>query len=120
MLQSEYLEIAIELYDIYSAHNIHHRRWLTARELQRLKGGPGLIAKVKNKKGKMSELQPVFVDYVNRQSQYRSCNTPQQWTCKFDDWLFNEYEFTNQELDELRSDKNRQGGCKTSEKVTNG
>ena len=65
MLQSEYLELAIELYDIYSAHDIHHRRWLTARELQRIKGGPGLIAKVKSKKGKMSELKPIFVDYVN-------------------------------------------------------
>ena len=39
MLQSEYLELAIELYDIYSAHNIHHKRWLTARELEKLKGG---------------------------------------------------------------------------------
>ena len=28
--------------------------------------------------------------------------------------------FTNQELDELRSNKNGQGGCKTPEKVTNG
>ena len=44
MLQSEYLELAKELYDIYSAHNIHHRRWLTARELQRLKGGPGSVS----------------------------------------------------------------------------
>ena len=57
MLQSEYLDLAIELYDIYSAHDIHHRRWLTARELQRIKGGPGLIAKVKNKKGKLVLLQ---------------------------------------------------------------
>ena len=100
MYQTEYLELAIELYDIYSAHDIHHRRWLTARELQRIKGGPGLIAKVKNKKGKMSELQPVFVDYVNTQRRYRSCNTPQQWTCKFDDWLQDKYEFTKEELDD--------------------
>ena len=120
MLQSEYLELAIELYDIYSEHGIHHKKWLSARELAKLKGGPGLIAKVKRGKGLLSELKPIFADYVNTQTQYQSCNTPQQWTCKFDDWLFNEYEFTNQELDELRSDKNRQGGCKTSEKVTNG
>ena len=120
MLQSEYLDIAIRLYDIYSDNDIHPRRWLSARELAKLKGGPGLIAKVKRGKGLLSELKPIFADYVNTQTQYQSCNTVQQWTCKFDDWLFNEYEFTNQELDELRSDKNRQGGCKTSEKVTNG
>ena len=120
MLQSEYLEIAIELYDIYSEHGIHHKKWLPARELAKLKGGPGLIAKVKRGKGLLSELKPIFADYVNNQRQYRSCNTPQQWTCKFDDWLFNEYEFTNQELDELRSNKDRQGGCKTPQKVTNG
>ena len=118
MLQSEYLELAIELYDIYSAHDIHHRRWLTARELQRIKGGPGLIAKVKNKQGKMSELQPVFVDYVNTQRRYRSCNTPQQWTCKFDDWLQDKYEFTKEELDELRSDRGRQSRRETSQEVT--
>ena len=47
MLQSEYLELAIELYDIYSAHNIHHKKWLTARELEKLKGGPGFLAKIK-------------------------------------------------------------------------
>ena len=120
MLQSEYLDIAIELYDIYSEHDIHHKKWLSATELAKLKGGPGLIAKVKRGKGFLSELKPIFADYVNTQTQYQSCNTPQQWTCKFDDWLFNEYEFTNQELDELRTDKNRQGGCKTSEKVING
>ena len=120
MLQSEYLELATELYDIYLANNKHPKRWLSIVELERCKRGPGFRAKVKKMKGRMSELKPVFVEYVNTQTQYQSCNTPQQWTCKFDDWLFNEYEFTNQELDELRSDKNRQGGCKTSEKVING
>ena len=120
MLQSEYLDLAIELYGIYSAHNIHHKKWLSARQLAKLKGGPGLISKVKKGKGFLTELKPIFADYVNTQIQYQSCNTPQQWTCKFDNWLFNEYEFTNQELDELRSDKDGQGGCKTSEKVTNG
>jgi len=118
MLQSEYLELAIELYDIYSAHDIHHKRWLAARELEKLKGGPGLIAKIKKKKGKFSELQPVFVDYVNTQNQYRSCNTPQQWSCKFDYWLQDEYEFTKEELDELRSDRGRQKGRGTSKEVT--
>ena len=49
MLQSEYLDIAIELYDIYSDNYIHHKKRLTARELAKLKGGPGLIAKVKKK-----------------------------------------------------------------------
>ena len=104
----------------YLANDKHPKRWLSIVELERCKRGPGFRAKVKKMKGRMSELKPVFVEYVNTQTQYQSCNTPQQWTCKFDDWLFNEYEFTNQELDELRSDKNRQGGCKTSEKVTNG
>jgi len=120
MLQSEYLELAIELYDIYLANNKHPKRWLPIVELEKCKRGPGFRAKLKKMKGKFSELQPVFVEYVNTQTQYQSCNTPKQWTCKFDYWLQDEYEFTNQELDELRSDKNRQGGCKTSEKVTNG
>ena len=44
MLQSEYLELA-ELYDIYSEHNIHHKKWLTARELEKLKGGHRFLAK---------------------------------------------------------------------------
>ena len=118
MLQSEYLELAIELYDIYSAHDIHHKRWLTARELEKLKGGPGFLAKIKKMKGKMSELQPVFGDYVNRQNQYRSCNTPQQWSCKFDYWLQDEYEFTKEELNELRSDRGRQSRRETSKEVT--
>ena len=110
MLQSEYLDLAIELYDIYSTHDIHHRRWLTARELQRIKGGPGLIAKVKNKKGKLSELQPVYFDYVNTITEFYSCNTPTEWTCKFNKWLFNEYVFTQIELDELSADRRRQSG----------
>ena len=119
MLQSEYLNIAIELYDIYLANNILRRRWLTVKELEKFKHGPGLIAKIKKNKGKLSELKPIFFEYVDSKTRSKSCNTEQQWTCKFDDWLFNEYEFTNQELDELRSDKNRQGGCKTPEKVIN-
>ena len=119
MDQSKYLEIAIELYDIYSANDIHHKKWLSARDLAKLKGGPGLIAKVKRSNGKLSELKPVFADYVNTKTQYQSCNTPQQWTCKFDKWLFNEYEFTNEEIDELHTNRVRQIGRETSEKVTN-
>ena len=120
MLQSEYLDLAIELYDIYSANNILHRRWLTVKELEKFKGGPGLISKVKKGKGFLTELKPIFFEYVDSKTRSKSCNTEQQWTCKFDNWLFNEYEFTNQELDELRSDKDGQGGCKTPQKVTNG
>ena len=118
MLQSEYLELAIELYDIYLANDKHPKKWLPKLELEKCKRGPGLIAKVKSKKGKMSELKPIFVDYVNRQSQYRSCNTPQQWSCKFDYWLQDEYEFTKEELDELRSDRGRQSRRETSKEVT--
>ena len=118
MLQSEYLELAIELYDIYLANNKHPKKWLAKLELEKCKRGPGFMFKVKKMKGKMSELQPVFVDYVNRQSQYRSCNTPQQWSCKFDYWLQDEYEFTTEELDELRSDRGRQGRRETSQEVT--
>ena len=107
MLQSEYLEMAIELYNIYLDNNKHPKRWLTIVELEKCKRGPGFRAKLKKMKGKFSELQPVFVEYVNTQTQYQSCNTPKQWTCKFDYWLQDEYEFTNQELDELRSNKDR-------------
>ena len=118
MLQSEYLELAIELYDIYLANNKHPKKWLAKLELEKCKRGPGFMFKVKKMKGKMSELQPVFVEYVNRQSQYRSCNTPQQWSCKFDYWLQDEYEFTTEELDELRSDRGRQSRRETSQEVT--
>ena len=120
MLQSEYLDIAIKLYDIYSDNDIHHRRWLSARELAKLKGGPGLIAKIKRSKGKLSELKPVFADYVNTKTEYQSCNTPQQWTCKFDYWLQNEYEFTPEEVDELQADRKRQIGRETTQKITIG
>ena len=118
MLQSEYLELAIELYDIYLANNKHPKRWLPIVELEKCKRGPGFWAKLKKMKGLYSELKPVFVDYVNRQDQYRSCNTPQQWSCKFDYWLQDEYEFTKEELDELRSDRGRQSRRETSKEVT--
>ena len=118
MLQSEYLELAIELYDIYLANDKHPKRWLPIVELEKCKRGPCFMAKLIKMKGKMSELQPVFVDYVNRQIQYRSCNTPQQWSCKFDYWLQDEYEFTKEELDELRSDRGRQSRRETFKEVT--
>ena len=34
----------------------------------------------------------------------KSINTPQQWACKSDAFLFNEYEYTSEEIDELHSD----------------
>ena len=119
MYQTEYLELAKELYDIYSANGKHPKRWLTIMELGKCKRGPGFIFKVKKMKGKMSELQPVFVAYVNTQNQYRSCNTPQQWSCKFDYWLQDGYEFTTEELNELQADRRRQIRRETSSKVTN-
>ena len=44
----------------------------------------------------------------------KSVNTPQQWSCKSDSFLFNEYEYDSEEIDELRSDSDRQGGRETS------
>ena len=44
----------------------------------------------------------------------KSVNTPQQWACKFDAFLFNEYEFTQEELDELQADRQRQIRRETS------
>ena len=50
---------------------------------------------------------------INMESN-NSVNTPQQWACKFDSFLFNEYEFTPQELDELQADRQRQIRRETS------
>jgi hypothetical protein len=119
MYQTEYLELAIELYGIYSDNKVHHKRWLTIKELEKCKRGPGFIFKVKRMKGRMSALQPVFVDYVNSMTEYHSCNTPKQWACKFDKWLFNEYEFTPQEVNELQADGRGQVRRETSQEVTN-
>ena len=119
MYQTEYLELAIELYDIYLSNDKHPKRWLPRLKLEKCKRGPGFIAKVRKMKGKMSELEPVFVAYVNTQHQYRSCNTPQQWSCKFDYWLQDGYEFTTEELNELQADRGRQIRRETSSKVTN-
>ena len=117
---SKYQERAKELYEFHLTHNISPKIWLSARQIEKYKGGCGLIARVKRDGGLFSELKPIYFEYVESKTRSTSCNTPEQWTCKFDDWLFNEYEFTNQELDELRSNKNGQGGCKTPEKVANG
>ncbi len=110
MYQTEYLETAEKLYKIYESNKIFPVQWLTKLKLEKLKGGPGLIASIKKKKGKYSELQPVYFDYVNSKTEFYSCNTPTQWTCKFNKWLFNEYVFTQIELDELSADRRRQSG----------
>ena len=55
---------------------------------------------------------------MNQESN-NSVNTPQQWACKFDKWLFNEYEFTPQEVNELQADRGRQIGRETSQEVAN-
>ena len=44
----------------------------------------------------------------------KSINTPQQWACKSDAFLFNEYEYTQEEIDELHSDSDRQRRRETS------
>ena len=44
----------------------------------------------------------------------KSINTPQQWACKSDVFLFNEYEFTLEELNELQADRIRQSRRETS------
>ena len=54
---------------------------------------------------------------MNQQSN-KSVNTPQQWACKFDAFLFNEYEFTQEEINELHTDRKRQIGRETSPKIT--
>ena len=44
----------------------------------------------------------------------KSVNTPQQWSCKSDSFLLNEYEYDQEEIDELRSDSDGQTGRETS------
>ena len=108
---SKYQERAKELYEFHLTHNISPRVWLSSRQIEKYEGGCGLIARVKRDGGLFSELKPIYFEYVHSKTRSTSCNTLEQWTCKFDDWLFNEYEFTNEEIDELRPDKNGQGGC---------
>ena len=50
---------------------------------------------------------------MNQESN-KSINTPQQWACKFDAFLFNEYDFTPEEVNELQADRRRQSGRETS------
>lgn len=49
---------------------------------------------------KPDNLIPIF----KNQEIKKSVNTPQQWSCKFDKFLQNEYDFTQEELNELRSE----------------
>ena len=51
---------------------------------------------------------------MNQKETKKSINTPQQWACKSDAFLFNEYEYTQEEIDELHSDSDRQRGRETS------
>ena len=48
-----------------------------------------------------------------------SCNTPQQWACKSDSWLQNEYEYTQEEIDELHPKSDRQSGRGSSKETSN-
>ena len=115
---SKYQERAKELYEFHLTHNISPTVWLSARQIEKYKGGCGLIARVKRDGGLFSELKPIYFEYVHSKTRSTSCNTLEQWTCKFDDWLFNEYEFTNEEIDELRPNKDGQGGCSPSKEAT--
>ena len=53
-------------------------------------------------------------EFCKRQESNKSINTPQQWACKYDAFLLNEYEFTQEELDELQADRIRQSRRETS------
>ena len=50
---------------------------------------------------------------MNQESN-KSINTPQQWACIYDAFLLYEYEFTQEELDELQADRIRQIRRETS------
>ena len=119
MYQTEYLALAEELYELYKDHDIFPTEWLSTRKLEKLKGGAGLIHRMKKQKGKLSELQPVYFDYVNTKTEYYSCNTPIQWTCKFQEWMENKYRFTSEEINELQADRGRQIRREPSQEVTN-
>ena len=54
------------------------------------------------------------IEYEMNQESNKSINTPQQWACKYDAFLLNEYEFTQEELDELQADRIRQSRRETS------
>ena len=53
-------------------------------------------------------------EFCKRQESNKSINTPQQWACKYDAFLLNEYEFTQEDLDELQADRIRQSRRETS------
>ena len=98
LLVFKYQERAKELYEFHLTHNISPTIWLSARQIEKYKGGCGLIARVKRDGGLFSELKPIYFEYVHSKTRSTSCNTLEQWTCKFDDWLFNEYEFPSHDL----------------------
>ena len=62
---------------------------------------------------KQVKLQKEIECEMNQESN-KSINTPQQWACKYDAFLLNEYEFTQEELDELQADRIRQSRRETS------
>ena len=55
-----------------------------------------------------------FKLFKMNQESNKSINTPQQWACKYDAFLLNEYEFTQEELNELQADRIRQSRRETS------
>ena len=55
-----------------------------------------------------------FKLFKMNQESNKSINTPQQWACKYDAFLLNEYEFTLEELNELQADRIRQSRRVTS------
>ncbi len=55
-----------------------------------------------------------FKLFKMNQESNKSINTPQQWACKYDAFLLNEYEFTLEELNELQADRIRQSRRETS------
>ena len=60
-----------------------------------------------------NQLRNHFSKQMNQESN-KSINTPKQWACKYDAFLLNEYEFTQEELDELQADRIRQSRRETS------
>jgi len=74
--------------------------------------------------GELNEIQSNLFNFISNdfffklfkmnQESNKSINTPQQWACKYDAFLLNEYEFTQEELDELQADRIRQSRRETS------
>ena len=62
---SKYQERAKELYEFHLTHNISPTTWLSARQIEKYKGGAGFIARVKRGGGLFSELKPIYFEYVD-------------------------------------------------------